>query len=211
MTVSATSTSTPALVIRRATSRDLPVIVETLATGFHDGDFAHWLIPDPIQRAAAYPAYFKILTLHALHHSWIDITADGHAVAIWHPIRTQPSHETPIPEYGRRLANAVGPHALPRFQTMDEAMDAHHPAGRHHYLGHLAVRPHRRGRGLGTALLAHHQQHLDQHDMPAYLEATGIRNQALYLRNGYQPMPGYRLTGNGPTVLPMWRDPNPAP
>jgi len=183
------------------------MIVETLATGFHDGDFAHWLIPNPTDRAAAYPAYFRILALHALNHGWIDITGDGQAVAIWYAIRTHPRQEPPIPGYRQRLATAVGPHALPRLLAMDEAMEAVHPPGRHHYLGHLAVRPHQRGRGLGTALLHHHHQRLDEHDMPAYLEATGPRNQALYLRHGYQPRPGYCLAVGGPLVLPMWRVP----
>lgn len=196
--------------IRRATGGDLQVVVETLATGFYDGDFAHWLIADPAHRAAAYTPYFQIIAEHALDQGWVEITDDGHAVALWHMIRIEPRHEPQPHDYAQRLAAAVGPDALPRFEALDSAMESQHPASRHYYLGHLAVRPHRRGQGLGSALLANHHTHLDNRQIPAYLEATGHRNQALYAQHGYQPMPTYRITDNGPLVRPMWRNPQPA-
>ncbi len=164
--------------IRRATEDDLAAIVVTLAVGFHDGDFADWLIPDPVERSDAYPDYFRILAEHALDTGWVDIAADGEAVAIWHNIPGHPAEPAPIPDYQQRLAAAVGD-ALPRFQTLDEVMQARHPSGPHDYLGHLAVRPHRRRQGLGTALLRHHHQYLDEQQIPAYLEATGVDNQRL--------------------------------
>jgi ribosomal protein S18 acetylase RimI-like enzyme len=193
--------------IRRATKEDLPAIVVTLAAGFHDGDFADWLIPDPARRCDAYPDYFCILAEHALETGWVDIAADGDAVAIWHDIPGHPAEPAPIPDYERRLAAAVGD-ALPRFQVLDEAMQARHPSGPHHYLGHLAVRPYRRRQGLGSALLRHHHhEHLDERQIPAYLEATGIDNERLYLRHGYQKHPPYLIAPGAPAARPMWRKP----
>ena len=196
-------------VIRLATRADLPVVVETLADGFHGGDYADWLIPDPAVRAAAYPAYFRIIAEHAIDTGFVELTDDGHAVALWHMISTSLADEPPIPRYARRLADAVGLRALPRFVALDTAFEERHPPGPHHYLGHLAVRPQCRGQGLGGALLAHHHTYLDEHGISAHLEATSARNQRLYRRHGYDPRPGYDLTSGGPRALPMWRDPQP--
>jgi ribosomal protein S18 acetylase RimI-like enzyme len=192
--------------IRRAIPDDLPAIIATLAAGFHDGDFADWLVPNPDERAAIYPGYFRILAEHALDTGWVDIAADGDAVAIWHKVPGHPAEPAPIPDYQRRLAATVGD-ALPRFRALDEAMQARHPSGPHHYLGHLAVRPHRRRQGLGTALLRQHHQYLDDQQMPAYLEATGVDNQRLYLRHGYQKHPPYLIAPGAPAARPMWRKP----
>lgn len=192
--------------IRRATDEDLPMVVGTLAAGFHDGDFADWLVPNPQERAERYPGYFQILAEHALATGWVDIAADGDAVAIWHDFPGHPAEPAPIADYDQRLAAAVGD-AVARFRALDEAMEARHPSGRHHYLGHLAVRPHRRRQGLGSALLRHHHRHLDEHQMPAYLEATGIDNQRLYLRHGYQKHPPYPIAPGAPAARPMWRNP----
>ncbi|MFI1996249.1 GNAT family N-acetyltransferase [Actinoplanes sp. NPDC020271] len=199
----------PEITIRDAKPEDLATLVDTLAEGFHDGDFADWLIPDPAQRARVYPGYFRILAGHALNTGWVQITGDGDAVAVWHLIGPNPAVAPPIPRYQQRLADTVGPEALPRFRALDTAMEEYHPAGPHHYLAFLAVRPDRRGQGLGTALLEHHHQYLDGRGIPAYLEATGPRNMRLYLRHGYQPRPPFRLTDGSPHALPMWRDPNP--
>lgn len=192
--------------IDRATEEDLPAIVVTLAVGFHDGDFADWLIPDPGRRSAVYPEYFRILAEHALDTGWIDIAGDGDAVAIWHDVPGHPAKAAPIADYQRRLAAAVGD-ALPRFQALDDAMEARHPSGPHHYLGHLAVRPHRRREGLGSALLRHHHRHLDRYRISAYLEATGADNQRLYQRHGYQKHLPYPIAPGAPDVRPMWRRP----
>ena len=60
---------------------------------------------------------------------------------------------------------------------------------------------------MGSALLAHHHTALDATGTPAYLEATGSRNARLYARHGYRPRRSYRITGDGPTLHPMWLRP----
>jgi len=208
MSDNASSTAVPGLdqAVRSATRWDLDLVVDILATGFHDGDFADWLVPDPDERAAIYRPYFEILAEHALATGWVELTTDENAVALWHDIPGHPAVPARIPDYDRRLAQAVGT-ALPRFQLLDSVMEQHHPSGRHHYLGHLAVRPHRRRQGLGSALLRHHHRHLDRQRIPAYLEATGADNERFYQRHGYQPHPPYRIADGAPDARPMWRKP----
>ncbi len=43
--------------------------------------------------------------------------------------------------------------------------------------------------------------------MPAYHEATTLRNRALYERHGYVNQGEIALPDGGPTLWRMWRDP----
>ncbi|MFI1996077.1 GNAT family N-acetyltransferase [Actinoplanes sp. NPDC020271] len=182
--------------IRRATTGDLATIAGILAAAFQDGDLADWLIPDPGLRRRAYPPYFAMLTDHALTHGHVDLLGEE-ACAVWYDTTPAP----PIEDYDQRLAVITGP-ALHRFQTLDQAMHAHHDREPHTYLAFLAALPGRQSHGHGSALLRHHHARLDQ---PAYLEATGPRNSALYARHGYRRLEAYRLTEDGPHLYPMLR------
>ncbi|MEV8517430.1 GNAT family N-acetyltransferase [Dactylosporangium sp. NPDC051484] len=102
---------------------------------------------------------------------------------------------------------ACGP-ALGRFLQLDEDMHEAHPDGmRHDYLAFLGVAPYRQGHGIGSRLLQAHQHRSDRDDrLPAYLEATGRRNAALYARHGYVENEPFHI-GDGPALYPMLRRP----
>lgn len=48
----------------------------------------------------------------------------------------------------------------------------------------------------------------DGSQLPAYLEATSERNQALYVRHGFHVTGAIPLP-QGPTAWAMWREPQP--
>ncbi|GAB1641492.1 GNAT family N-acetyltransferase [Krasilnikovia sp. MM14-A1259] len=193
--------------IRRAIPAETDRVADLLAEAFLYGDFGPYLVPNVETRDRVYRPYFRILTEHALAAGWIDVTEQLTATAIWYPIGER--LDLDIPGYDTRLAQACGEY-LRRFVALDRAMHAHHPTGvPHHYLAHLGVHPDRQRQGLGSALLEHHHARLDADGVPAYLEATGSRNGALYRRHGYLPRQGYRVP-DGPPLYPMWRRPRPA-
>lgn len=192
--------------IRAAGPGDAPGIGWLLAAAFQQGDLGPWLIPAPEERTHRYLPYFTILAEHALTYGQVDVLLDI-AVAIWYRHDDQP--QPVIRDYPQRLSAAVGPHC-PRFYALDAAMHTHHPqTPPHDYLAYLAVRPQWQGRGIGSRLLEHRHRQLDTDPMPAYLEATGLRNQALYLRHGYQVRPSYLVGQGGPLLYPMWRPAGP--
>lgn len=200
-------TGTSAATIRRATKADLDQVTGLLASAFHSGDLAPWLVPDPEERTRIYPGYFSIFAEHALTHGLVELI-DGTAVSLWYTLGADP--QLTIRHYDLRLADAVGATHVHRFRQLDQAMHAHHPAGHPHaYLAFLAVHPDQQGHGYGSRLLSNHHGQCDRMGLPTYLEATGARNERLYARHGYRLRGRYRPAMDSPPLRPMWRDPRP--
>lgn len=209
------SAQTTAVEIRTAGIGDLRLVARTLAAAFRDGDLAPWLMPDPDERSYRYLPYFGILAegalqpdTHARPAGIVHLADHGAAVAVWYPSdSTDPADQ--IMNYQARIADAVGPAAAPRFTALDTAMADHHhriAATPHHHLAFLAVHPDHQNRGLGSALLRHHLQHLDAVGLPASLDATGPRNSKLYEQHGFHHQGRFRA-GDSPPLYAMWRPP----
>ena len=192
--------------VREAGPHDIDAVAAVLVDAFLNGDLADWLIPDPDERKRVYPDYFWMIAEHALEHGLVLTTTDRKGVALWYELDGAPVPS--IERYDTRLGLVTGVHA-PRFRRLDEAMARRHVTARHHYLAYLAVHPEWQGRGYGGRLLRHHLRQLDTRPTPAYLEATGTRNSALYLAHGFRQLPPPEPvdTGYGPKLYPMWREP----
>lgn len=190
--------------IRRAAPADTDRLVSVLVEAFFDGPVADWLVPDHDDRRAVYHRYFTLALRHGLDHGHVDTTADLSAVAIWYP-RPEPPPPAP-PEHQAAMEAATGPYA-PKFTLLEAMFDAFHPREPHHYLAYVAVSPSGQGRGVGTALLDSYHRRLDALGLPAYLEASNMRNRRLYLRLGYRAGPPLLLPTSGPTIWRMWRGP----
>lgn len=197
--------SLPRYPIMRATPRDVDQVTSVLMQAFMIGDFASWLITDIEERATCYTGYFRVFARAFLADHIVEVTPDRVGVALW--ARLPAGRRVEISGYQQAMVIVLGEH-LPRFEAMDNAMDAIHPIGRDHdYLALLAVRPDHHHRGVGSALLAHHLAALDDEQRPAYLEATGLRTRALYLRQGFTDLgTPVRIGDDGPHLRPMWRE-----
>ena len=186
-----------------ADDADVADIAHLIAAAFNPLDVAAWLVADPEVRLQAMRGQFLIIAAHALEHGNIDMSSDGHGVAVWFD-RTRPIPEPP--QYSRRLRRACG-HHTPRFETLDEAFEQHHPETAHHHLAFLAVRSDFQGRGIGSALLEHHHDDLDADGIAGYLEASSQANRSLYARHGYAESGPVITLPEGPSLWPMWRQP----
>jgi GNAT superfamily N-acetyltransferase len=191
----------------RAGHRDIEVLGQLIADALHDDAVSKWLLPSPGIRRRIFPAYFALLVQRAITGGLAYTTLGRDAVALWLPGGQHPA--PPPGGYPDQLAEITGPWTG-QFRVFDTILDQHHPAGRaHHHLAILAVRPDQQGRGTGTALLTAHHARLDQHAMPAYLEASSTRTRDLYKRHGYQPRPDSPIQlPDGPPMWPMWREPH---
>lgn len=200
--------------IVEVTDRDrLTEIGGQIARSFDHLDANRYLIPDPDLRLAAMSEFFAVLTEHAGNGGGrVFETGDRRAVAVWFDRTGTPTEPE---DYAKRIEKATGSYAA-RFAELDEAFEAVHPTEPHWHLAFLAVDPGYQNRGLGSALMEHTHEWLDQSGLPAYLEATNADNQRVYRRHDYADMaPADIVIGDprsngagavaGATFYRMWR------
>jgi GNAT superfamily N-acetyltransferase len=97
-------------------------------------------------------------------------------------------HPFPAPSLFLRVASALGQGlgAAARWTEVFEALLARRPAAAHWYLSLLGVRPERRGRGIGAALLGAWLARVDGARGAAWLETDEPRTLPLYQRAGFE-------------------------
>ncbi|HEX6194636.1 MAG TPA: GNAT family N-acetyltransferase [Jiangellaceae bacterium] len=187
--------------IIKAGPDDAGSVAELIGTAFADLPPTEWLVPVEEDRARVLSANFRIVVDLAVAHGEVHMTADRVAAAVWLP-RTGP---LPEPEdYDERLAAACG-RWTDRFRTLDTLFEQNHPEEPHHHLAFLATRSDKRSQGIGSSLLSYYHAYLDQHGVPAYLEASDPRSRDLYLRHGYELLGEPFTLPSGAAFWPMWR------
>jgi ribosomal protein S18 acetylase RimI-like enzyme len=200
-----TTTQESRLTIRRAVGDDHRALVKTLGAAFHGDPVMAWWVPDPERRRAILDAFFEVLIdLNHPHDGLFVTEPEPVATAVWVPPGCQPTGDA-ADQLVARLVEAAAEHA-DRLLAALELMEEHHPLEAHDYLFFLATRPEWQSRGLGSALMREVLDRRDQDGTPAYLEATSLDNQRLYLRHGFE-VTGEIVLPDGPSMWPMWREP----
>jgi ribosomal protein S18 acetylase RimI-like enzyme len=193
--------------VRPATTADLTRMAQVLAGSFSQDPVFVRMLPQDLRRREDRLRHFFTLELpRSLAHGGAWVTDDGAGAAVWYP----PGHWKPSLWQTLRqtpaMLRVLGRQASLAGQMLT-AMQQHHPTTPHWYLLYVAVADGRQGSGVGTALLRPVLEHCDTDGLPAYLEATTKRNQALYRRLGFTDLPELILPGGGPVMSPMWRKP----
>ncbi|MFC7455747.1 GNAT family N-acetyltransferase [Brachybacterium sp. GCM10030267] len=198
---------TSAITARAATADEYDAVVDLCATAFADEAVTAWALPDPARRDARLRESFRDSLRAALEADAVILALDAAdspiGVSIWVPVpETGPSDEDP--EDGEPPAQET---ATRRLRAVERATAARTPRLPHLHLVSMAVLPEQRGRGAGHALIEAGIARARELGLPLYLEASAPANRALYLRHGFsahgEPI---RLTENGPTLQPMWRN-----
>jgi len=195
--------------VRQATADDLDGMAEALSLSFHDDPVMRWLFGAEAPRPMRYtrPFFRTEGARHLRHHEVY--TVDGTpGAAYWDPPghwRTKTSDVlrlTPlmVRGMGTRTVNAL------RGLSRVEAAHAKHPE--HYYLAVLGTRPDQQGGGIGSALLRPVLDRCDTDGIGAYLESSKESNIPFYRRHGFEVV-GEVQFPSGPTLWPMWRDPQP--
>ena len=197
--------SKPRTAVRRAATADHTTAAEVLTAALFDDPVTDWLVPDRARRPAVLPPTFGLYFDAFQHHGETYLTEGGHGTALWLPPGRDLIPPDDLEDFGRRVEEAAGPFAGRLFE-LGEFFEAHAPAEPHWHLQLLAVVPEQQGRGLGSALLDEALRRLDLDREAAYLEATTLRNRALYERHGFDCF-GEIALPDGPTIWQMWRAP----
>ena len=191
--------------VRTATQDDAKALSQAMARAFEDDPVMSWLYPG-LRRLESFFLNFE-LKLHLGHGSVF--TTDGIAGgAIWAP---PGKWRTSVPDVIRvapALLRATGTRLRRALGTMS-AVESKHPKEPHWYLAALGTEPSQQGKGVGGALMGPILERCDSEGVPAYLESSKEGNIPFYRRYGFEVTGEIQLP-KGPTVWPMWRDPQPA-
>src|SRR5215468_6269339 len=137
------------IAIREASGADAGPLAATLSDAFQLDPVSSWLFPDPDDRSARHPQFFRIFIDVALADGHVHTTPDYEAVALW--VDVDPDNPGTSRHLGDLFEEACGPN-YQRFIRLDQAMYQHHPSHiAHTYLAFVGVRPDCQGRGIGTA------------------------------------------------------------
>jgi GNAT superfamily N-acetyltransferase len=195
--------------VRLATADDVKGMSEALALAFEDDPVMQWLFGDDPPRPTKYlRPFFAHEGRRHLKHPTV-YTADDHpGASYWDPpghwktsiLGMLPMAPTMLRGIGRRLVRAL--------QTLDEMEKAHAQHPDHYYLAVLGTHPDHRGNGTGAALMAPVLSTCDDEAIGAYLESSKESNIPYYQRYGFEVV-GDVTFPDGPTIWPMWRDPQP--
>jgi ribosomal protein S18 acetylase RimI-like enzyme len=193
---------------RRAGAGDLDRASVVLGEAFADYAWTRWTVDadDHVRRVTALQ---RVALEHlglALGQVWVS-AVDGcvEAVAVWM------DSDVPVPP-------AVEAHVRARTAELEGArhgasvsaereIGGWRPARRHHYLATVGTSPSMQRRGLATAVLAPVIRAADEEGVGAFLETSSTSNVAFYERLGFE-VTGHRvISGGGPDVWAMLRDP----
>ncbi|WP_420037983.1 GNAT family N-acetyltransferase [Streptomyces sp. cg28] len=192
--------------IRRGGVGDRERIVGVLDRAFMDDPVSGWVFPGVEYRRVRHSGLMGAFTDATLADGYVDLLEDDSAVALWMDVPDEP-HADDGEDVPALVREAVDPDNA-RIEEIARLLDGVHPQGRAHtYLWMIGVAPERQGEGLGTALMAPVLDRCDRAGRPAYLEASSARSRGLYERLGFTVMDHPLQLPDGPTMWPMWREP----
>jgi len=194
--------------VRPATADDVAGLKSVIAAAFMGDPIAEWVFRDEARRPDHHLVFFGAFVDLALAGGRADTLDDHRGLALWLDVDVDEPESDDDGGLGAAFEAGLDGETLKRVAELDDLMVANHPHDRSHaYLPFIAVHPDHQGTGVGAALLRHRLTELDAAGRPAYLEASTLRNAALYERLGFERMPRTIDLPGGPSLYPMWRDP----
>lgn len=191
---------------RVATSDDLDVVADVLASAFADDPLMAWMFTDPAKAAIHRHQFFEIGARSGIAGGHVHLLVDGDevvAAAVW----SAPGRQLFGGPFGEQVGVLVLAAEGERAGEVGEGlapMRELRPEEPHFYLGLLGVTAERRGGGLGGRLLAASLEVVDRFGAIAHLESSNARNVSLYERAGFEVVVELEMPG-GPIVRPMTR------
>ena len=192
--------------VMRATVLDIPRLATTLARAFDDDPVTLWLLPRS-RRRRRIVALFNLLLRSQIGVGETYSTPDGVGAAVWAPPgrwRFDVGLMSDSIEEFRAIVGANLERAIEVYAMMEGAHPDDQP---HWYLATLGTHPDWQGAGIGGALIERVLSRADEETLPAYLESSKESNISYYRRYGFEVKGELCLPNGGPTIWPMWREP----
>ena len=176
--------------------------IASLTLAFSSDPVMRWVWPDPRRYLTYWPRFAEAFGGQAFDDGTAYGLEDCLAVALWMRPGVGPDEETVMGVMSESLDDQI----LKDINGLFEQMDELHPAADVWYLPLIGVDLVAQGRGLGSALLGDALATCDNDGLPAYLEATNLRNRDLYARHGFNVVDVIQA-GTSPPLWAMLREP----
>ncbi|MGQ0616889.1 MAG: GNAT family N-acetyltransferase [Acidimicrobiia bacterium] len=197
--------------VRPATAADLRGhggMVPALVRSFDDDPLMGYLFPDAASRPRRLRLFFAAEARRALHRGAVVTTAGprpSRGGAIWAAPGRASSGAEPFAQF--RLMRALSS-AMPRVVALMSRVERAQPGEPHWYLVVIGADPGHQRQGVGSALLRPVLERCDHEGTPAFLVSSKASNIPFYGAHGFELRDELQVP-EGPTVWPMWRDPQP--
>jgi len=191
----------PVVEVRDLHADEVPAAIRLLARGFRDEPLQiASLGPDPERRHQRLLVLFAAM-FDVMHGQTPLVALDGGTMVgvtgVAPPGTCQPS-VTQLLRYLPALL-PIGLRSLVRTARLNKSWGSVDPKEHHSHLGPLAVHADLRGRGIGSQILGHFCQQLDDAKLKGYLETDAEDKVRLYKRFGFEVVREQQVLG-----VPNW-------
>jgi GNAT superfamily N-acetyltransferase len=174
--------------------------IATLVSAFEDDPVERWLYPDEVEYRRHFPAFIAAFGGDAFRDRTVWRLGDFDAVAFWFRPGRDPDGDAIVRVLVETTSEDLHADSFATLEQMEEG----HPAEPHWYLPWFGVDRALQGRGLGTHLMRHCLEIVDETGLPAYLETPNPRTVPFYQRAGFS-VTGVAEAGRCPPVTLMQR------
>jgi GNAT superfamily N-acetyltransferase len=205
-----TETSRADRIVREFGRADLAATAQTLARAFADDPVMAWIFPSEQMRRRRLPQFFAVtMRGTSLQRQGTEIMMSGGAVlgaAIWVPpgfwLPSAWQQLRALPGYAWALRSRFAAAG----RTYNDIMRCH-PRRPHWYLSGIGTDPPLQGTGVGSELMRSRLVRCDAAGLPAYLESSKESNVPFYQHHGFKVTREVAISGGGPRLWLMWREP----
>jgi ribosomal protein S18 acetylase RimI-like enzyme len=192
--------------ILSATAQQHPAVIATLSDAFMTDPALTYIVPDQTARAKALPKLFALLVADDSKAGSVMRSSNDEAATLWrNPGVAKDSGGAGL-SLILNMIRIFG-FALPRASTVADALAAHLPDERYHYLHFVGVRSAHQGKGWGGAIIRDGLSRADADGLPTWLETATPENVPLYQRLGFVTQVEWDIPNGGPHFWGMMRQP----
>lgn len=190
-----------------ATAAQHQAVIATLSDAFMTDPALSYMVPEEAVRAKVLPKLFALLVPDDAKSGTIMRSGDDEAAALWRgPGKAKDAGGTSLALVWNMLR--IFGLATLRASTVANALAAHLPDGRYHYLHFVGVRSAHQGKGWGGAIIREGLARADSDGLPTWLETATPENVPLYQRLGFVTQVEWDIAKGGPHFWGMMREPS---
>jgi GNAT superfamily N-acetyltransferase len=190
--------------ILRADGTKHQAVIETLSDAFMNDPALAYILPNENARAKALPKLFKLMVAADFAAGKVMRSGNDEAAALWrNPGMAKDSGGTGLGMIINMLR--IFSFGVGRASVVGDALAAHLPNGRYHYLHFVGVRSVHQGKGWGGAIIRDGLARAYADGLPCWLETATPENVPLYQRLGFVTQVEWDIPKGGPHFWGMMR------